>query len=268
MKLRILSDLHLDFMKFPIENIGEDLLIIAGDLSGKHRLSTVFIEKYLSANNNVLIFVPGNHDYYDNSIESTDEKFEKLEAKYKSRFYYLRDKHIKVGNVQFFGATLWTDYGNDYSAMDVCRSKINDYRKIIYGKHFLTPEDTINFHRFTLSGMHEFLETKDPSIPTIIITHHAPVISSIPYRYLTDELTPSFASDLEDLINNNAIDIWIHGHIHDSMDYKIRNTRILCNPRGYARLRKRTVAEENHEFNPNLIVELFQHPNHKIVPLS
>lgn len=26
---------------------------------------------------------------------------------------------------------------------------------------------------------------------------------------------------------------WIHGHIHDSVDYQVRGTRVASNPRGY-----------------------------------
>ncbi|WP_215884515.1 hypothetical protein [Acidithiobacillus sulfurivorans] len=27
--------------------------------------------------------------------------------------------------------------------------------------------------------------------------------------------------------------IWIHGHVHDRMNYRIGKTRVLCNPWGY-----------------------------------
>ena len=30
------------------------------------------------------------------------------------------------------------------------------------------------------------------------------------------------------------IKVWTHGHTHDTFDYMIGSTRIVCRPRGYA----------------------------------
>ena len=49
--------------------------------------------------------------------------------------------------------------------------------------------------------------------------------------------------------------LWIHGHTHDSFDYVVNGTRVLCNPRGYAK----NGANENPLFDANLIAE----PNHR-----
>ena len=42
--------------------------------------------------------------------------------------------------------------------------------------------------------------------------------------------------------------LWIHGHTHESFDYQIGKTRVVCNPRGYASI------EENHCFRPDYTV--------------
>lgn len=41
-------------------------------------------------------------------------------------------------------------------------------------------------------------------------------------------------SDLEPQIRRWQPALWLHGHVHDSFDYYIGNTRIVANPRGYA----------------------------------
>ena len=47
-----------------------------------------------------------------------------------------------------------------------------------------------------------------------------------------------FASDLDNFIlDNQNIKLWIHGHVHDPFDYKIGETRVVCNPLGYPRER-------------------------------
>ena len=43
--------------------------------------------------------------------------------------------------------------------------------------------------------------------------------------------------------------LWIHGHIHDSHDYTIGNTRVIANPRGY-------IDELNPNFDPELVIEV------------
>ena len=52
---------------------------------------------------------------------------------------------------------------------------------------------------------------------------------------MTHETIGAYASDVESIIYEHEPTLWIHGHIHDTRDYMIGNTRILCNPRGYPR---------------------------------
>ena len=51
-------------------------------------------------------------------------------------------------------------------------------------------------------------------------------------------MSAAFASDLDRLMGKAAL--WIHGHTHDSFDYVLNGTRVVCNPRGYC---KRGVCE-------------------------
>ena len=42
--------------------------------------------------------------------------------------------------------------------------------------------------------------------------------------------------------------LWVHGHVHNSCDYKVGDaTRIVCNPHGY--------GDENPRFDGSLVVE-------------
>ena len=53
----------------------------------------------------------------------------------------------------------------------------------------------------------------------------------------------AYSSNLDDfIINNPKIKTWIHGHTHESFDYMIGSTQIVCNPRGYINYEAR--AEE------------------------
>lgn len=45
-------------------------------------------------------------------------------------------------------------------------------------------------------------------------------------------------------------DLWVHGHMHNSVDYRVGATRVVTNPRGYAG------HEINPNFNPQLVIEI------------
>ena len=45
----------------------------------------------------------------------------------------------------------------------------------------------------------------------------------------------AYYSDLSEFIlDRPCIKLWVHGHMHDTFDYMIGSTRVVCNPRGYA----------------------------------
>jgi len=64
-----------------------------------------------------------------------------------------------------------------------------------------------------------------------------------------------YANELDLLIEDKKPALWLHGHTHESRDYKIGKTRIICNPRGYP-------GAVNPNFNSNLILTLGEKENH------
>ncbi|KXW57251.1 hypothetical protein FEMY_22250 [Ferrovum myxofaciens] len=43
------------------------------------------------------------------------------------------------------------------------------------------------------------------------------------------------------------------GRTHDSFDYELKGTRVICNPRGYVLFNS---GPENLDFDPGLVVEV------------
>jgi hypothetical protein len=82
------------------------------------------------------------------------------------------------------------------------------------------------------------------------VTHHSPSFRSVPARFARDPLSAAYSSHLDDLVERSGAAIWVHGHTHDSFDYKIGGTRVICNPRGYF---GRVL---NPKFNPRLVIEV------------
>ena len=87
-----------------------------------------------------------------------------------------------------------------------------------------------------------------------MVSHHSPSYLSISEKYKNDhEMNGGYHSDLSRFILNNPnIVLWTHGHTHDVLDYKIGETRIICNPRGY----EGDSYTENTGWNPNLLLEI------------
>jgi hypothetical protein len=54
----------------------------------------------------------------------------------------------------------------------------------------------------------------------------------------------------EFVLDHENIRVWLHGHMHDPVDYMIGNTRVLSNPRGYIG------HEDTSRFDPSLTFEV------------
>ena len=66
-------------------------------------------------------------------------------------------------------------------------------------------------------------------------------------------INASFITDLSATIAEHQPALWIHGHVHDSHDYTVGETRIVCNPHGYSR---GNGLVENAGFVKDFIVEI------------
>lgn len=99
----------------------------------------------------------------------------------------------------------------------------------------------------------------DHTTPTVVLTHHAPHPNSIHARFAGSPVNGAFVSDLTDLVER--ADLWLHGHAHDSFDYRAGRCRVVCNPRGDARHRNEVgsideLVFENPAFRSDLLIDL------------
>src|SRR5690606_28638686 len=69
---------------------------------------------------------------------------------------------------------------------------------------------------------------------TVVISHHSCSIQSIHPRFANNLYNCFFCDPLDkDIVLTWKPKLWIHGHTHDSFDYILGDTRIICNPSGY-----------------------------------
>lgn len=262
MKLHIISDLHLDFSRLPLDDYEfekDATLIIAGDLAEGTR-AIEFLDMVCNRVKNV-IYVMGNHEYYGNQFGSMLPV--ELKQKLMEVSYGLADNvsicdqgSYEIDDVVFICATLWTDFfGGNESSMNEAKYYMNDYSQIKNGDFLLNPLDVYAMHNLHLEHIKRELN-KHADKKCVVVTHHGPSFKSMDARYAGRTGNEFFYSDLDYLFDDHEnIALWVHGHTHASMDYKINKSRVICNPRGYSRY-KNPLDCENRSFNPKLKVQV------------
>jgi len=253
MRLNILSDLHLSLGSLTIPENDADAVILAGDIA-RPREAVSWARGFTKP----VLYVPGNHEFYGGSIAGTVDELKRLCAETNIRV--LDNDEVIIGGVRFLGATLWTDFmlfGDGEKRAAAFREAVRlmrDFTRIRVGESLeasFTPADSaalFNVH----AGWLDSKLAEPYAGSTVVITHHAPSRKSIHPRFADSLLNACFVSDVEHLIDGSRARLWIHGHTHDSFDYVLNGTRVVCNPRGYAK----HGLNENPHFDANFLVEI------------
>lgn len=248
MKLQIMSDLHLEFGHMNMSPVG-DVLVLAGDVGVVKKPAYLGLVEEWATHFEQVIYVPGNHEYYKGDIDASLTKLFAW-ANTQSNITVLDNSNIIIDDVLFIGSTLWTYISSPVTAM-LCQDRMNDYhviRQMNYGKP-LTVEKTNLIHIASVEYIQYALKYIMAG-KAVVVTHHAPSLQSIHPMYKGDELNAAFATDLEDMMLEYPPNLWIHGHMHHSLDYMVEDTRVICNPRGYVG------HALNEDFDKTLTVEI------------
>lgn len=250
MKLRVMSDLHVEFFAFRPPEAPADVVVLAGDILNEH-YGLIWARK--SFPTTPIIYVMGNHEFYNAHYERVLERARK-EAQ-QLEIHLLENDQTVIDGVRFLGMTLWTDFAVEEPMHTVgfsmwhANRQMADFSLIRYRGGRLSAEATREFHRASRRWLTERLaEPFDGK--TVVVTHHLPHKASIDRQFHRNPLNPAFASHLPELACA-PVNLWIHGHTHCSCDYEpVEGTRVVCNPRGYG------PSELNVRFDPNLVVEI------------
>ena len=236
MKIDIISDLHLNLLHEVDEAqtmfSDGDLLIVAGDLTNTYKefwnIGTEFLTLAKRHYKDVL-YVLGNHEFYDYEPTTIKNVTDAISAWcFENSIHFMSEPTTMIiQGKTFFGGTMWGDC-HQPEFIPVIRAMLNDFRFIYTdNKTKFTPNDSI-----TLNGKfkEKLMETK----ADVVVTHFAPTRKSISDRFDGSLINSYFANDgIEKFIETSEIKLWVHGHTHDTFDYIIGNTRIVCNPKGY-----------------------------------
>lgn len=256
----VYSDLHYEHgcrLQVPDSLRGNvDGVILAGDIS-PFPTAIKRARQISDALDAPAILIVGNHEFYGYVIEDV---IEKLRSQADERVRFLECDSTEITGTRILGTTLWTDYQLNpeihLRAMADMAYLISDFSEIKRvakdGRKTKIDTDYILAEHYKCR---EWLssELKKPySGPTIAVTHTAPSRKSIVKHNSEKLIAASFASNLEPFIEEHDIDVWVHGHIHDSVDYMVGKTRVVSNPYGYHSMPR----EPNDEFISDFVVEV------------
>ena len=239
MKLGLASDLHLDFGEINPEFFTwrGDALFLAGDIAEDD-----FMRKHchaffdgVSKMANRTFLIAGNHEFYGSELDVAEDHIDEFLEQWPN-IIMLRNSTYELEHLSIFGGTMWTDFHGSPVAAVHASLNMNDYkyirmRRLGYKK--IIPPNIIGAHNLAKNKLLDFLEADTGGLK-LVMTHHAPLMQSVPDRYKHEyELNKAYCNRFDSLIENFEIAAWVHGHTHDFFDYEAYGTRIMCNPRGY-----------------------------------
>ena len=280
MKIKIVSDLHLEFSDIELKNNGCDVLILSGDIMladvladfpadydntkivSSRQLKAMRFRNFLRnccEDFPQVIYIAGNHEFYNGKFYKTLDILREECAEYPN-LHFLEDKSVTIGDVIFIGATLWTDCNkSDPLTMWHLPKMMNDF--------YIIKNERNNFRRMSTDDIvarhhksAEFIRTIAKNAPkdkkVVVISHHCPSENSVHAIYKDHfVMNGGYRSNMDDFILDNPnIVLWTHGHTHHCFNYMIGSTRVICNPRGYHD--PSTHYSEDTGWDPDLITEI------------
>lgn len=220
MKIRVLSDLHVEFGGIELSDDVEcDVVVPAGDIDVLRRSSVPKWARQTFPNREI-VWVLGNHEHYGaNLLKSLAHAH--IAAKVHG-VHLLEKRSIELGGVRFLGCTLWTDFallGDIPRAIAAASEGMADFSVIKFSHGHdevsLRLEDTVAMHKGCVSWLDRTMGEPFKG-KTVVVTHHAPHPKCNHPAYEGSSLSPAYCSDLMWLIEKRTPDVWISGHTHAS----------------------------------------------------
>lgn len=233
-KFQIASDLHIEYknneVPDPLTLITPtaDVLILAGDIGSFYKYDQLksFLQK-LCPYFKVVLYVPGNHEYYKQQGYQAQQmnillkRFMKIEKSI-NNLYVLNRSSVQIDDVCIVGCTLWSDATTVIPKFIV---RVQSMNSLLYKQKF---DSDLAY----IEKMIEYCKKKN--IKLLVITHHCPTYSVITSRKKKkDKYISLYASHLDHLLTDDQVHTWVCGHIHSNFD-KITEggTHLVGNQKG------------------------------------
>lgn len=240
MKIGYASDIHIEHGVRPhiVPSEHVDVLILAGDI-GKGVSAIEYAHNAFSELATHIIMVAGNHEFWGGTHSKVITAMREYAKQY-PHIHFLENDTVEIDGIFFIGCTAWTNHsygGNTPLNRYAADEKWSDYAEIKwtdYGKHYrsMTTNDTVRMnadaHLYIFNQLHKLGREN-----CVVITHMAPTERSISEKYIENNWNHCYVNTWGNNIAYHGPRLWFHGHVHDSFDYMVGSTRVICNPIGY-----------------------------------
>jgi len=272
-----MSDVHIDRNRsYDVLNSLADLpadcntIVLAGDVSDDVMQTSRWIAD-LKKRTDRLIFVPGNHDFYNRGLNRSKIRMDNNDAvlTYKldgpvtlvdgwpmprtvheiyNHYQNWCDSHgiimlnkssIVIDDVTFIGGTGWHDFvaGEPYSqSQQVLEWYENgsDPDYIIWNKNGSTKDAVMT--EAMLEYVHINEAVRNATGKVVVVTHHLPhreLSWARPEMDVWTKLLGMYVNSLMETIVSPKIKYWCYGHTHRRNIKDIHGITYVCNPVGY-----------------------------------
>lgn len=253
MRCHYLSDLHLENQEFPYALPKGEVLIVAGDVCHASCLSAERRDIYAvkqrdrvfrfadeaRRNFSHVLLIAGNHDHYDGVFEDTVPVLRRCLP----GITVLDDDAVEIGDVAFFGMTLWTDLeGRNPAVLDKIRRGVGEYFFVKTRRQDESGAEVLQKFRpgHSLAAFEKSLAALDRHLAaagvkkTVVISHHAPSRLGGNPQFAGNGLDGAYFSDLDARVAAmTSVPVWVHGHTHICRSYRIGATAVHVNCRGF-----------------------------------
>jgi predicted phosphodiesterase len=277
--IQVISDIHLElhpstsssrYPEIPVvfskDGKSANVLVLAGDIGNlkgeithsKTNTSSQFYEgklyhflKYCSENWKIVMYVPGNHEFYHSrkTYSTLCNEYQTLCSQFPN-VYWLYNECLMINDIHFYGTPLFTelDIGGSYSTLnDFCHIHTKN------DKGWTIPMTVSSWNREFSQPCHTWLQTilkdisklndetykKDNTLTKIVLITHFPPIregtSHPKYDGQSTDLKHYFANDIHKLLQEYLPEgsIVISGHTHYCYDFVKDGIRYVSHQMGY-----------------------------------
>lgn len=264
MRFYFVSDIYAEgasekhpIVRKPDKNI--DAILVAGNVRSGEDLGIFLLQMFEEFPETPVIYVAGEHEHFQSNITVCElvEKFKTESAIIRNsigkHFFFLENSSVTMSidgeMVKFVGSTLWSGFGRNSKHNDALIARARDSLDIfdaclgMGNKNYpssmtmdfanprpLVPEDVILFnalaHQYLENELSEKFEGR-----VVVITAYPPLLRSLNKENIGDGDKKFYYSDCEYLLDKH-VDLWIHGNVMHSLEYKVKNTIIASNPHG------------------------------------
>jgi len=230
-----ISDIHSTFYDIndrmlDLGKTNSHILVIAGDIAhGPETTITTLTDICRNYDYEHILFVAGNHDYY-NAEKSTpdyiDEIYKSFFDEHKTIKFLTRNKSYVIDGYRFIGCNGWYSVDNNPSWY----TRFNDSRCIGFSDGAM-PEDLMDKDYNYLER-----EIKKSNEKCILVTHTAPFKEQALYKGEYTDVTQFYYNPkLGELASELNLVGWIFGHTHTPTLELKNGIPFVNNPMGYPR---------------------------------